>query len=337
MTLQNPVFGRLEKVALREGWQNEAANFTPWLAKEENLKLLGETIGLELDLDSTEKNVGLYRADILCKEELSGNWVLIENQLERTNHSHLGQILTYAAGLSAVTIVWIAERFTDEHRAALDWLNEVTSEDINFFGLEIELWRIGNSSVAPKFNVVSQPNDWTKRISIDRQQVAELTEYDQLKLDFWTTLQQYLIEQGSTVSPQKPSTRYWTNVALGRANFRLVAVVGMRDGYIGVHVVLEGPFAQAHYNLLMQDRVAIESEIGETLSWRGLLENKAKRIELNQHGVDPTEKSQWPQLHSWLKSKLEVFHRAFAQRIKSLNITDYLPSVGEDDDYEPLQ
>jgi hypothetical protein len=132
--------GRLQKVELREAWLSESRDFTPWLAQEENLNLLGEAIGIELELESQEKDVGPFRADILCKDTSTDNWVLIENQLERTDHSHLGQLLTYAAGLNAVTIVWIAERFTEEHRATLDWLNERTDEKINLFGLEIELW-----------------------------------------------------------------------------------------------------------------------------------------------------------------------------------------------------
>lgn len=156
--------GRLQKVNLREVWLSEAGNFTPWLAQEENLSLLGEAIGIELELESQETGVGPFRADILCKDTATDNWVLIENQLERTDHTHLGQLITYAAGLNAVTVVWIAERFTEEHRAALDWLNERTDEHINVFGLEIELWRIGDSPVAPKFNIISQPNDWSRTI-----------------------------------------------------------------------------------------------------------------------------------------------------------------------------
>lgn len=126
--------GRLHSVDLREAWASESSDFTPWLAQEENLKLLGETIGIELELESQETEVGPFRADILCKDTATDNWVLIENQLERTDHSHLGQLLTYAAGLNAVTIVWIAQRFTEEHRAALDWLNEHTDGNINLLG-----------------------------------------------------------------------------------------------------------------------------------------------------------------------------------------------------------
>ncbi len=148
---------RLERVDLSEVWKSEPASFTPWLA--ENLAILGETLGMDLVLEAREKKVGPYRADIVCKDTADNSWVLIENQLEVTDHTHLGQILTYAAGLNAVTIAWIARRFTDEHRAALDWLNENSTENLQFFGLEIEVWRIGDSPYAPKFNIVAKPND----------------------------------------------------------------------------------------------------------------------------------------------------------------------------------
>jgi hypothetical protein len=155
--------GMMQRVDLRRIWGHEERVFTPWLA--DNLALLSETIGVKLELVAREKNVGIFRADILAKDILSGGWVLIENQLERTDHCHLGQLLTYASGLKAVTIVWIASSFTEEHRAALDWLNEVTSEDVKFFGIEVELWSINNSSPAPKLNVISRPNAWSKSVA----------------------------------------------------------------------------------------------------------------------------------------------------------------------------
>lgn len=158
--MKNTPLGKLEKVELREAWVTEAGDFTPWLAQPENIQLLGETIGLEdLELAGQEQAVGPFRADIVCHATTDNSLVLIENQLERTDHNHLGQLMTYAAGLQAVTIIWVAAHFTDEHRAALDWLNDITDDTFNFFGLEVELWKIGDSSPAPKFNVVSQPND----------------------------------------------------------------------------------------------------------------------------------------------------------------------------------
>lgn len=156
--------GTLNKVNLTDIWEHEAYAFTPWLAKPENLALLGNTIGLELSLESTEQSVGDFNADIVCKDvDNDSHLILIENQIRPTDHTHLGQLLTYAAGLDTATIVWIAERFRDEHRAALDWLNEITGSRFNFFGIEIELWQIGNSDIAPRFNMVSEvrPLNWT--------------------------------------------------------------------------------------------------------------------------------------------------------------------------------
>jgi hypothetical protein len=135
------------------------------LARPENLSVLAETLGIELELEAQERAVGPFRADILCKEIGSERWVLIENQLERTDHGHLGQLLMYASGLEAVTIVWISARFTEEHRSTLDWLNRITDDSFRFFGLEVELWRIGDSPAAPKFNIVSKPNDWSQSVA----------------------------------------------------------------------------------------------------------------------------------------------------------------------------
>lgn len=157
--------GRLQPVELRDAWLSEASDFTPWLANKENLEILGATLGIDLELEAQERRVGPFRADILCKDVGTGHWVLIENQLERTDHNHLGQLLTYASGLEAVTIVWIAARFTEEHRSTLDWLNRITDESFQFFGLEVELWRIGDSAPAPKFNIVSKPNDWSQSVA----------------------------------------------------------------------------------------------------------------------------------------------------------------------------
>ena len=159
-----PNLSRLERIDLREAWRSEPADFTPWLAQEENLALLGTTLGIALEPEATEKSVGPFSADILCRVPGEDHWVLIENQLETTDHTHLGQIITYAAGLDALTVIWVAAGFVDEHRAALDWLNENTAEGLNFFGVEVELWRIGDSPLAPRFNVVSKPNAWTKRV-----------------------------------------------------------------------------------------------------------------------------------------------------------------------------
>ena len=218
--------GELTRVELRDIWTTEAQDFTPWLAQDDNLAKLGSTINLDLELEAQEKNVGPFRADILCKNTDDGSWVLIENQLERTDHNHLGQLLTYAAGLHAVTIIWVAAQFTDEHRATLDWLNEITDENFRFFGLEVELWRIGDSIAAPKFNIISKPNDWSRSISRAARQISEgkLTETKILYLDYWAGLRNFIQDHPTNLRPQKPSPQHWTDFGIGRSGYKLAAL-----------------------------------------------------------------------------------------------------------------
>ena len=197
-----PPIGRLKLVPLRDAWESESGDFTPWLAQDRNIQILGSALDLDLDVEAQELNVGPFRADILCKNTVDQSLVLVENQLERTDHGHLGQLLTYAAGLEAVTIVWIAQKFTDEHRATLDWLNEITDEKFNFFGVEVQLFQIDESPAAPHFSVISKPNDWSKTVSKEAKRI-ELTPTKQLQLSFWTKLREYGAQRGD--SPQVPN------------------------------------------------------------------------------------------------------------------------------------
>lgn len=162
MEIKSPV-AKLQRVPLREIWGDEARNFTPWLATDEALGLLGELIGRELELIGTEVAVGPYSADILAKAAgQEDHKVVIENQLGKTDHDHLGKMITYAAGLGAKTLIWVSDRFCDEHRAALDWLNQNTGENLDFYGLEIRAFRIDDSRPAPQFSAISIPNSTTK-------------------------------------------------------------------------------------------------------------------------------------------------------------------------------
>lgn len=318
--------GRLEKVDLREVWKTEAIDFTPWLAQDQNIEQLGSTIGIDLEVEAQEKNVGPFRADILCKDTLTDHWVLIENQLERTDHTHLGQLLTYAAGLNAVTIVWIAERFTDEHRATLDWLNEITDGRFNFFGLEVELWRIGDSPLAPKFNIASKPNDWTNTIGRATSQIQSegLTETKQLQLEYWTAFREYVSEHSKVIKSQKPSPQHWTSFAIGRSYFHMSALVNTWEKKIGVVLALTGTDAKPHFRLLYADREAIEKEIGCDLEWRENPEKKESAIWLRTD-MDPTRVESWPQQHNWLLKKLELFRAAFGPRVMRLDASEYTP------------
>jgi hypothetical protein len=307
---------------LRQVWNSESGDFTPWLAQEENLAQLGEAIGLELELEAVEKGVGPFRADILCRDTANDSLVLIENQLEGTDHKHLGQIFTYGAGLNAVTIIWIATRFTDEHRAALDWLNEITNENINFFGLEIELWRIGDSPLAPKFNIVSKPNDWTKSIGSPGES-DDLTETKQVQLAYWQAFRNLLLEKSTVIKPRRPRPQHWMNFAVGRSKFRLMTFANVRDRRIGVGLVISGPNAKPHFYLLQEQKETIEAEIGSALEWREMPNKRSSRVFLRWHDVDPANQGDWPEQHAWLLEKLERFYVAFEPRVKGLRASEY--------------
>ena len=149
--------GTFIKLDIRSIWKNEANDFTPWLAQEENIALLGEALGFDLEVEKVEASVGPYSADILAKDTVNDTYVVIENQLGKTNHDHLGKLITYGSVLHATAVVWIATNFTEEHQRALDWLNEFTTEELGFYGVQVELWKIDNSLPAVRFDVISRP------------------------------------------------------------------------------------------------------------------------------------------------------------------------------------
>jgi hypothetical protein len=332
MKTRDPGLGRLQKVELREVWATEAGDFTPWLARAENIRLLGDTIGLDLEVEAQEKGVGPFRADILCRNTAAADhWVLVENQLDRTDHVHLGQLLTYAAGLHAVTIVWVAQRFTEEHRAALDWLNEITGEEFLFFGLEVELWRIGDSPIAPKFNVVCQPNDWSRTVTSVARAGAngEISETRQLQLEYWTAFRQLMDERGGLVRGTKPQPQHWLYFSIGRGGFILGTFASMRDEWIGVQLILTGKLAKAHFHLLEKSRQEIDAELGVALDWRELPDRKESRVG-RFLDCDPADRTKWAEQHQWLYDNLQRFHQIFSSRIKDLDVDDWdSEEVGE--------
>lgn len=329
--MKNESLGKLKPVELRDVWDDESHDFTPWLAQEENISLLGKTIGIELEVEAQEQDVGPFRADILCKDTATDAWVLIENQLERTDHTHLGQLLTYAAGLDVVTVIWIAKNFSDEHRATLDWLNEITDERINFFGLEVQLWRIGDSPIAPKFNIISMPNDWSKTIAgeVSRIQHSALTETKKLQLAFWQAFNKYLKESGSTIRPTKPLPQHWMSIAIGRSGFNLSAVASAWDSVkqsyssdeLRAEIVIYDVNSKVFFELLEGQKEEIESEMGkeDELTWYNPPESRNCRIYLRR-SADISNQKDWSDQHEWLRSKLEALHRVFAPRIKKLDL-----------------
>ena len=312
-------------VLLRDVWPDESASFTPWLARPDNLKRLGDTLGMELETEEEEVAVGPFSADILCKDTADGSWVVIENQIEKTDHRHLGQILTYSAGLGAKTMIWVAAKFTDEHRAALDWLNDNTGEDISFFGLEIEVWRIGNSSPAPKFNIVCKPNDWSKAVKTAAAGGdGSVTPHKQLQFEFWTAFKAY-VEENSKLHPQKPSRQHWLALTIGSSGFHVAAIVSAWNSVshkfdvpeVRVDFMMNSPEAKSHFSLIEAQKDAIQSQIDVPLVWHNPDDSKSCKIYVRRDG-DFTDRANWPELFAWLLKYFVRFDAVFRPIVKSL-------------------
>ncbi|MEX0331437.1 MAG: DUF4268 domain-containing protein [Puniceicoccaceae bacterium] len=318
------VLGDLERVSLRDVWADEAASFTPWLAKAENLKRLGNTLGMELETEDKEVAVGPFSADILCKDTIDGSWVVIENQIEKTDHRHLGQILTYAAGLDAKTMVWVAANFTDEHRAALDWLNENTDDKISFFGLEIEVWKIGNSVPAPKFNIVSKPNDWSKAVKGRTSGGGDkISPHKQLQFEFWTAFRSY-VEENSKLKPQKPGFQHWLTLSIGRSGFVIYAIISSwnsitekSDPEVRVEFVMLSPDAKKQMEQLLIQKEVLQEKIDLPLVWHNPENSKSCKIFIRRDG-DFTNRDNWNELFEWLLAYMKKFDHVFRPIVKKL-------------------
>lgn len=321
-----PQLSQLTPVPLREAWPHEAGSFTPWLAQCENLRLLSDAIGMQLECEAQEKAVGSFSADIICRDLSTDHLVLIENQIERTNHSHLGQILTYAAGLKVHTIIWVAAEFREEHRAALDWLNEMTTEDINFIGVEVHLWRIGESIPAPTFNIISKPNNWSREMRETAREAGELTEGKALQREFWDAFTMYLRNNNFTGNTPKPLPQNWMNFRIGRSGIRLAVVASTYNnslqtydtGELRVELVLGSVSASALLPYVEKQRDQIDAALApDVAQWYAKEGVRMKRIFVTRP-ADITDRSDWANQHEWLYRRLLKFGDVFRPIVAEL-------------------
>jgi hypothetical protein len=311
-----PVLGSLTRVDPREAWKDEARNFTPWLA--DHLSVLGEALGLGLELEATEVHVGEFAADIVAKVPATGRLMVIENQLERTDHSHLGQLLTYAAGKGASMVVWIAPVIRDEHRQALDWLNLNTAEGQDFFGVEVELLRIGTSPMAPHFKVVSQPNEWAKATK-----AATGSEPSELGLRyqefFSNLLERFKAMRPGITTGSRVGTNHWYTFSAGRSGFGFVWSMATRNRLrVELYIDVGNAQSNTHYfNELRADAAELEILVGEQIAWEELQGKKACRIcvyrPVNKETFDRD-----PALTDWALVTMSKWVDAFRPRIAAL-------------------
>ena len=307
----------LTRVPLREAWKHEAGEFTPWLAQPENLERLSDELGLsELSCVATEHWVGDFKLDMLCAE--GDEQVIVENQLEETNHKHLGQLIAYAAGVGAKKIIWVAESFRPEHAAALQFLNENTTEGLAFFGVQIELWRIGDSALAPKFEVVVKPNNWTRSGREQARAATETSPMKQLQLKFWQALIKSMEKTAPTIKSRTPRAQHWLTCSIGRSGMQLSITANSREERLGVELYIDDAESKSQFAALRAQRKSIESKLGFELDWQELPDAHACRI-AHWYPESPIEdESRWGEYQDWIAEHLLKMDEVFRPIVKSL-------------------
>lgn len=307
--MTTPNLGRLATVLPRDVWTHEALNFTPWLLQ--NVDVLSDLLGMDLELQVAEHAVGGFSLDLLGRDLSDDSVVIVENQLEQSDHGHLGQILTYAAGTNPKTIVWIATSFRPEHRAALDWLNEHTDPDTRFFGVEIEVVRIGDSSPAPNFKLMAEPNDWEKQVKAATVAGA-MTEKSKLYWDFWEQFRSRVVAEHPDWTRRKTSTRdswYYLPTGISGAEFQAT----FTRGGLAVQLYFGDPdpsINTARFEGLHAKQDQFEQALGENAVWDEMKGRKAARVCVTSAFNGVADIDQWPAMIDWLIDQHVRFRRA---------------------------
>ena len=296
--------GKITRVTdLRSVWPHEANDFTKWLAEEENLTLLGDTIAMDLELVERESSVGSFNVDIFAKESGTNRRVIIENQLEDTNHDHLGKLITYASGKGAEVIVWIVKRARDEHRQAIEWLNQHTDNNIGFFLLEIELWQIGDSEKAPRFNIVERPNDWAKTMKT----IEGMSDTELLKLDFWTGFNDAMNNNDRFIkefSTRKAATHHWYNLSIDSSEYCVCLTINTQNQNIGADLYIYDN--KDLFVKFKQHKDEISKMLQSEVEWRVSEEKKACRILITTN-INPKKRECWGKAYNWFLEKAIIF------------------------------
>lgn len=285
--------GKLKEVDIRELWKHEQYDFSEWLSKKENIENLNEILGLTLIDISKETYVGSYRCDLFAKDETTGIKVIIENQLEISNHDHLGKIITYASGLDAKVVVWIVKEAREEHRSAIEWLNNNTNSNVNFFLIEIHAYRIGESDPAPMFQVVEQPNDFIKNNKSTNRDESMNRSQSQ-RIEFWNQFNNVVIERGKPFNIRKATTDHWYNVAIGTSEAHIDITLVNKDSLIGVELYITDN--KELFDKLFEKKDIIEKDLGFKLDWRRLDNSKASRILYSIKGLNFDDHSNYNEL-----------------------------------------
>lgn len=287
--------GTLKEITdLRSVWPHEALNFTPWLA--ENVDLLADAVSLDITVDETESSVGDFNVDIYASETGTDRKIIIENQLEDTDHDHLGKLITYASGKGADVVIWIVKHAREEHKAAIEWLNNHTDEKIGFFLCEIKLFQIGDSQIAPSFNVVERPNDWTKEVK----KTSAANPIQQQRMEYWQKFNDYAFknsEFSKAFNHRKPTTDQWMDFSIGSSAYHISVTQIQKKNAIGVELYINDD--KELFKNLYSYKDEIEESMGLHFDWRELPERKASRI-IFEKAVNFDNKDKWLEQFDWI-------------------------------------
>ena len=255
---------KLVPVKLGEVWEHEARDFSSWLVQQENLDALGEQLGIEIEPLGTEVESGRFRIDILAKESTTDERIVIENQLEPTNHDHLGKVITYAAGYDARYLIWIVEEVLPEHLKAIEWLNEHLDESIRCFLIRIEVWQIGDSKAAPRFEVVSVKNDWVSTLK----QSASKSEFSALQLkqlDYWEKFIDFSKRIDPSMKYYKPGARQWLNYSINDPIAHIALTLQSQKNRLGAELYIERDKNLLQF--LKERESEISKALGDDIDW----------------------------------------------------------------------
>lgn len=303
--------GKLKEVDIRKLWGHEQYDFSNWLA--DNLDELNDEIGLTLSEVEKEVYVGAYRCDLVGQDEVTGEKVIIENQLEKSNHDHLGKIITYASGLDASVIVWIVKEAREEHRSAIEWLNNNTSKNINFFLIEIHAYQIGNSEYAPKFEVVEKPNDFIKNAK-NQSGSGEMNKRQSERLEFWTQFNEVVAERGKPFNIRKATTDHWYDIAIGISGAHIALNLVNKENCVVVELYISDD--KELYDMLYEKKNEIEQKIGLSLDWRRLNDKKASRVIYKIEGLNFEDHSNYTELMNEMIDKAQLFTNVFKEYVR---------------------
>ena len=309
------VFGKKIRMDLREIWPNEATDFTPWLSQ--NIKSLGEALGMDLELLRPEAPVGDFSLDILARDLGRNKHVIIENQLETTDHDHLGKLLTYAAGYDAGAIIWIAKEIREEHRQVIDWLNLHTEIGVEFFAVTIEVFKIDESNPTYEFKPLAFPNDWRKA-RIRAAEPGETSERYETYREYFQKFIDKLREEHQFTNARRGQPQSWYSFA-SSVNGAFYGHSFARGNRIRTEVYIDSGDVDLNKNVfdhLQNLRESIESEFGEQLIWERLDNRRASRIGVYREGNIGDRKETLEEISSWAIDRLLQFKRVFGDRLQ---------------------